>query len=342
MDFVSFKKKYQRKEVTHFPSNVLEDNLVSVCIQTYQHKDYIKQCLDGVLMQKTNFPFEILLGEDQSIDGTKEICIEYAKKHPTKIRLFLHRRENNIKINKTPTGRFNFLYNLYQAIGKYIAFCEGDDYWTDPYKLQKQVDFLEANPDYGMCFTRFKTFNQNTNEFQKDGNSKYFDSKAKYIDFNFDIFSEGWHVGTQTLLFERQLLDLSVVNKYKYFRDVHLFTELIKQKKGACLNFFGAVYRIQDNGIYNSMNHHDKTRIAAKIYKELFYKNRKITQLKKKYYFFQKIYISSLNSKLKISQSLLEIIRISVSEKDYKFFIRQISKLFIVLINALKFKLSKN
>src|SRR5690606_4409195 len=112
--------------------------VVSVCVQTYQHAPYIRECLDSILMQKTDFPFEILLGEDESSDGTREICIEYAEKFPDKIKLFLHRRENNIQIFGYPTGRFNFLTNLYSSNGKYIAICEGDDYWTDSDKLQKQ------------------------------------------------------------------------------------------------------------------------------------------------------------------------------------------------------------
>ena len=103
-------------------------------------------------MQQTDFKFEILLGEDDSTDGTREICIEYAKKFPKKIRLFLHSHDNNIFIDGRPTGKFNVLYNLFSARGKYIALCEGDDYWTDPLKLQKQVDFLEANLDFAICF----------------------------------------------------------------------------------------------------------------------------------------------------------------------------------------------
>jgi len=138
-------KKYQKVPVREYSNQVNKKPVVSVCVQTYQHVNYIKDCLDGILMQKTTFPSEILLGEDASTDGTREVCIEYAEKYPKKIRLFLHHRKNNIKINGSPTGRFNFLYNLYSARGKYIAICEGDDYWTDPYKLQKQVDFLDVN-----------------------------------------------------------------------------------------------------------------------------------------------------------------------------------------------------
>jgi glycosyltransferase involved in cell wall biosynthesis len=154
MDLEKFKGKYEVKQVKENLNHVNQNPLVSVCVQTYNHVDYIKQCLDGILFQKTNFEFEILLGEDDSIDGTRELCEDYAKCYPDKIRLFLHHRENNIKIGGQPTGRFNFLYNLHSSQGKYIALCEGDDYWTDPLKLQKQIDFLEGNEGYSMCFHR--------------------------------------------------------------------------------------------------------------------------------------------------------------------------------------------
>lgn len=165
MDFKEFKAQYEHKPVIEHPNQVTNKPMVSVCVQTYKHASFIKECLDGILMQKTDFSFEILLGEDGSTDGTREICMEYAEKYPDKIRLFLHHRENNIKINGNPTGRFNFLYNLYTAKGKYIALCEGDDYWTDPLKLQKQVDFLERNEKIGIVHTKYEIFHEVKNEF---------------------------------------------------------------------------------------------------------------------------------------------------------------------------------
>ncbi len=133
------------------PVNLLTP-LVSVCIMSYQHAKYIRECLDGALLQKTNFPVEIIVGEDESTDGTREICIEYAEKFPDKLRLFLRSRKDVIMINGKNTGRFNFLQTFKAARGKYVALCEGDDHWSDPEKLQKQVDFLEANPDFTVCF----------------------------------------------------------------------------------------------------------------------------------------------------------------------------------------------
>jgi glycosyltransferase involved in cell wall biosynthesis len=135
--------------------------LVSVCCITYQHVHYIKGALDGFLMQKTDFPFEICLGEDESDDGTREICQEYAKKYPDKIRLFLRRREDVIYINGCATGRYNIIETLKECKGKYIAHCDGDDYWTDPYKLQKQVDFMEKNNDFSLVFHRFDILEKN-------------------------------------------------------------------------------------------------------------------------------------------------------------------------------------
>jgi len=128
MDFQDFKLKYQKKEVLEGLNEAPKTPLVSVLVQTYQHVDYIKECLDSILMQKTNFEFEIILGEDTSDDGTREICLNYAKQHPNKTRLFLHYRENDIHIGGSPTGRFILISNLISARGNYIVLCEGDDY----------------------------------------------------------------------------------------------------------------------------------------------------------------------------------------------------------------------
>lgn len=151
MNFSEFKSRFEHIPVSVYSHTTGASPLVSVCVQTYQHAPFIRACLDGILQQEAAFDFEILLGEDHSSDGTRDICIEYAQRYPGKIRLFLHHRENNIHIEGKPTGRFNLLYNIFSARGKYIAICEGDDYWTDPFKLQKQVDFLEQHPEYTIC-----------------------------------------------------------------------------------------------------------------------------------------------------------------------------------------------
>lgn len=117
--------------------------MVSVCCITYNHEKYIAQALDGFLMQETNFEFEILIGEDSSSDNTKAIIQDYCSRYPGKIKLISH----------TPNvGAIrNQIDILKRAKGKYIAMCDGDDFWTDSSKLQKQVDFLETNEDYVIC-----------------------------------------------------------------------------------------------------------------------------------------------------------------------------------------------
>jgi glycosyltransferase involved in cell wall biosynthesis len=167
--------EHQTFKADEIPSQEISDPavlskapLVSVNIITYNHEPYIVQAIEGALMQKTNFPYEVLIGEDDSSDGTREICKEYAAKYPDKIRLFLNDRKNVIYINGQPTGRWNFINLLKKAKGKYIAICEGDDYWTDPYKLQKQVDFLEANPEYGLVHTELDHYYVRSSRYVKN------------------------------------------------------------------------------------------------------------------------------------------------------------------------------
>lgn len=122
--------------------------LVSVCTLAYNHAPYIRECLEGILMQKTNFAFELLIHDDASTDGTADIIREYEAKYPNIIKP-IYQIENQY----SKGGRINSRFNFPRAKGKYIALCEGDDYWTDSLKLQKQVDFMEANEDYGLCYT---------------------------------------------------------------------------------------------------------------------------------------------------------------------------------------------
>ena len=124
---------------------------ISVHLITYNHENYIRRAIEGVLVQKVNFTYELLIGDDCSTDNTREIIKEYHNKYPEIIKPLLH------PYNLGPKGlegKNNFLTTLYACKGKYIALCDGDDYWIDPFKLQKQVDFLEANEDYAICFHR--------------------------------------------------------------------------------------------------------------------------------------------------------------------------------------------
>ncbi|RPI20802.1 MAG: glycosyltransferase, partial [Actinobacteria bacterium] len=124
---------------------------VSVSLTTYNQRRTIAQAIDSVLVQETSFPVEILVGEDESSDGTRDIVLDYARRYPH-IHVLLNRREDVITIDGRPTGRWNFANNLRHVRGQYVALLEGDDYWTSPHKLQKQADFLDAFPDCALCF----------------------------------------------------------------------------------------------------------------------------------------------------------------------------------------------
>lgn len=124
--------------------------LVSISCITYNHALYIRECLEGFLMQKTNFPFEILIHDDASTDGTADIIREYQAEYPDLIKPIL--REKNLYSQGI---RCINRFNIERAHGKYIALCEGDDFWTDPNKLQIQFDFMEEHPDYSFCATNF-------------------------------------------------------------------------------------------------------------------------------------------------------------------------------------------
>jgi glycosyltransferase involved in cell wall biosynthesis len=127
---------------------------ISVCMTTYNHEKFIAKAIEGILIQKCNFQLELVIGEDFSNDKTHDICNEYATNNP---QIILLQSKSNIGIIP------NFIRTLLACTGKYIAICEGDDYWTDPNKLQKQVDFLERNPDYGMVHTGVNVVDSNNN-----------------------------------------------------------------------------------------------------------------------------------------------------------------------------------
>jgi glycosyltransferase involved in cell wall biosynthesis len=170
--------------------------LVSVCVITYQHERFIARCLDGVLMQKTDFPFEIIIGENESSDRTHEICTEYAKKYPGKIRLQQRPRSEVIIINGQPTGRLNLIKSIEESRGKYIALCEGDDYWTDEQKLAKQVAFLESSGRTA-CFHESRLVDENDSILA----SSYLPLKRDLSQE--DAFRYGNHFSIASLMFRK-------------------------------------------------------------------------------------------------------------------------------------------
>ncbi|MBQ2857748.1 MAG: glycosyltransferase [Bacteroidaceae bacterium] len=170
--------------------------IVSIICLAYNHEKYIRQCLEGFIMQKTNFTYEVIIHDDASTDKTATIIKEYESKFPNIIKP-IYQKENQyskgIKIGDT------FLYP--KARGKYIAECEGDDYWIDPLKLQKQVDFLEENPNYTMCCSDAII---KTTESILDW-SRYPQNQDVLIEDI--IINGGWFIQTASLIYRKNILD---------------------------------------------------------------------------------------------------------------------------------------
>lgn len=132
---------------------------VSVVMITYGHEKYIQEAINGVLMQECSYSIELIVANDASPDNTSDIVLYIKNTHPRGEWLKYHRHEINLGVQR------NALWTYRESRGKYIAICEGDDYWTDPLKLQKQVDFLESNPDYGMVYGKAKLYDQKKEMF---------------------------------------------------------------------------------------------------------------------------------------------------------------------------------
>ncbi|OEY73936.1 glycosyltransferase family 2 protein [Salegentibacter salarius] len=277
MDFNKFKELYQKKEVQHFQHQVTSKPLVSVLVQAYNHEFYIKQCLDAILAQKTNFDFEILLGEDVSTDKTREICLEYAQNYPKKIRLFLHHPANKIRVMDVVTGNFNAFYNLYKARGKYIAFCEGDDYWTDPLKLQKQVDFLEIKSDFALSYHRFEEkFEQSSKKIEQLS----LEQPKQDLNKN-ELSALIYHPLFSTVCFRNYLKDLPEEVMQVINVDSFLLSMLGTFGKAKFQSEISAsVYRRHPRGIWTRKNREIQLLTKILLFKNLvsYYKDKSLTR----------------------------------------------------------------
>jgi glycosyltransferase involved in cell wall biosynthesis len=212
---------------------------VSVLMITYNHERFIAQAIESVLMQKVDFEYEIVIGEDFSVDSTRAILLDYKRKHADKIRLLLP--EKNVGMIN------NFVATLHACTGEYIALLEGDDYWIDPIKLQRQVDFLEGNVQYNVCY-HYCLHQINSVLHHADQKRRYAQYSFRFVD---SLYSKNGY--TASMMFRRQSLVVSefeTVARDSLVGDWPL--ELLLLSKGG-LGFFlpyeMAVYREHEGGI---------------------------------------------------------------------------------------------
>ena len=175
------------------------DIIISICCTAYNHEKYIADALDSILMQKTRYPFEVLAHDDASTDHTADIIRKYEKAYPDIVKP-IYQAENQYSKNRHVGYNFNTL----RAKGKYMAICEGDDYWTDPLKLQKQIDYMEANPKCSLCTHAARVV---TREKKVVG---YLNPSAKDRNFNTEDVLNGGGGGlfaTNSMVYPRKLVE---------------------------------------------------------------------------------------------------------------------------------------
>jgi glycosyltransferase involved in cell wall biosynthesis len=249
---------------------------------TYNQASYIEDAMNGFCMQQTTFPFVCTIVDDASTDGEQEVIKRYLQeyfdleassvayekdtdyghitfaRHKTNRNCFyavICLKENHYSQKKSKTP---YLTEWMET--KYIAFCEGDDYWIDPLKLQKQVDFLEGHPDYSLCCHRYKIYNQNEGTWDDDYVKELFEKQPDGFTFGSDDNLRTWITKTMTLMYRSDRSDDELLKRYKYRCDEHMNYHLLQKGPGYCFPFIGAVYRRCDMGLFSPLSEEAKTK----------------------------------------------------------------------------------
>lgn len=232
-------------------NNAAEGPLATIQCLVYNHEPYLRQCLDGFVMQKANFPFEVIIHDDASTDGSAAIIQEYAEKYPDIIKP-IYEIENQWgkgTIRKTMDAAMH-------PSSKYVAFCEGDDYWCDPHKLQMQVSFLESHPDYYMTCHAFKYYMQDEekfvdHDFVEGLPMEQFEGHEYCTPTTKEYFASEWFTQLLTLVRRREpFVSKDILAHYTAYDYIVCYYMM---KKGKCALFKDVmgVYRKQSGGVFS-------------------------------------------------------------------------------------------
>lgn len=236
--------------------------VVSICTVTYNAEPFIRDAIESVLKQKVDFEMEFVISDDASTDGTAAVIREYAEKYPNLIRAFVNPK--NLGMNP------NFKQAFSACRGKYLAMLDGDDYWTDPDKLQKQVDFLESHPECSFCGTATKIYYQDKDEFEPghpelpedDGSVRYFDMTDLYDLWLF------W-IPTHSLLMRSEYVDLPDWLMDSVYGDRAMRLILAMHGKAAYINKTTCVYRKHGTNLTRQQPYH-YIRRCAELYRNVY------------------------------------------------------------------------
>ncbi|MGB5982861.1 MAG: glycosyltransferase [Nonlabens sp.] len=226
---------------------VTEKPLVSISCITFNHAQYIEKAINGFLMQKTDFAFEVLIHDDASTDGTEEIIREFEQKFPSIIKPLYEETNQWVKGRKG-----SVVFNFPRAQGKYMALCEGDDYWTDPFKLQKQVDFLERNPEFGLCFHKVSLIHP-------DGaiTDDYKTKVPEHYQTHSDLAEKGNYIQTPSVMFRKEYLLSTEEANLSPLGDLFMYMIVTRNSKIGYIEDTMAVYRI-GSGIWSVQNDYER------------------------------------------------------------------------------------
>ncbi|MGV0935953.1 glycosyltransferase [Empedobacter falsenii] len=247
--------------------------MVSVFMISYNQQDYIIEALENVLNQKTNFGYKVILSDDYSTDNTKQVVEEFLKDHPKKNKVeFISQPKN---LGWMP----NFIFTLQkcqESGSKYIAMCEGDDFWTNENKLQKQIDLLEANPDVVLACHQYEELYNDGKKIKCPYFRKDFFNGNSTFKFSQRDFEEFMRIQTMTIVFKSAALDLNVRHKYNYYCDTHIKHHILDHGLGLYTKDFDAVYRIHGNNVFMSQNERKKNKFTYDVYKDLIVNNKSV------------------------------------------------------------------
>ena len=268
--------------------------LVSVSMITYNHEKYIEEAINGVLMQVTDFEIELIISNDNSLDQTDAIIQHIIKEHPKGYWIKYIKHEKNLGAMQ------NLVDNFKQCTGEYIAICEGDDYWTDPSKIQKQVNFLQENNDYVITYTSVEAFDENgIIENYIGGSIRDLDS----IDLQ-----KATPINTLTVCFRNVLTIYPYEFYYSKIGDLFLWALLADYGKGKYMkNIKPARYRIHSGGIYSSVKQEEKSYMRFTLNSALLSYHHRTRNKEAEIYFKKLIFKSSIFS-LKFGFVIKEVI----------------------------------
>ncbi len=290
----------------------MQQPLVSVSIITYNHGPYIRQCLESVIAQKTNFSFEVIIGEDCSTDNTRVIVREFEAKYPDIIKPIYHQQNVGMMRNG-----FEFCYQACK--GKYIASLEGDDYWCDPYKLQFQVDFLETHHDYVLCSSKCNTYIEDEDRFDEPYPNLNINTSYGTL----DLIKKNL-VTTNTTLCRKDKVDIDFFLKNLDLKigDYGMWLNLSLNGKGFYYNKISSVYRKHKGGVYSQNAYFINAISLLHMFNKL-HKTKKFTKYKKHLY----------NRMMELSYSIGIFGRLAGNQKNYIKYFVQSMKYSILILN---------